>query len=219
MMHPLRLLRSRPRFWVSVCTGVLVVLLLPREWIPQTMTRALIGWNVGALLYLISAALMMWRADAQLIQRRALLQDEGQGLVLTLVVLASLAVLVAIGSQLAVVRELRGLAKTMHVALAGLTVLSAWFFNQVLFTVHYAHEFYLTRMRQQPDGLLFPGTADPDYLDFFYFACVIGTSAQTADVSFTSSRLRRVGVLHCIFAFFFNTTVLALTINIAAGLF
>ena len=54
--------------------------------------------------------------------------------------------------------------------------------------------------------------------DFFYFACVIGTSGQTADVAFATSALRRVGTLHCVLAFFFNTTLLALTINVAAGL-
>ena len=60
---------------------------------------------------------------------------------------------------------------------------------------------------------------EPGYGDFFYFACVIGTSGQTADVVFNGSALRPVGTLHCILAFFFNTTVLALTVNIAASLF
>ena len=220
MMRPMRVLRSRPRLWGSVFAGTLVFILLPLELVSQPMARALIGWNIGALLYLGLAAIMMWRGDdAERIQRRALDEDEGQGLVLALVVVASLAVLLAIGSQLAVVKDLQGIAKTRHVALAGLTLVSAWFFIQMLFTLHYAHEFYLARVRQDPDGLMFPGTDDPNYADFFYFACVIGTSAQTADVSFTSSRMRRVGILHCILAFFFNTTVLALTINIAAGLF
>lgn len=51
-----------------------------------------------------------------------------------------------------------------------------------------------------------------------YFALVIGTSAQTADVTLTSRAMRRTGMLHCVLAFFFNTAVLALTINIAASL-
>jgi len=68
------------------------------------------------------------------------------------------------------------------------------------------------------EGLIFPGTSLPDYADFLYFSCVIGTSAQTADVSFSSSVLRRIGTVHCILAFFFNTTILALTINIASDL-
>ena len=44
-------------------------------------------------------------------------------------------------------------------------------------------------------------------------------SGQTADVTFTDSKLRRIGTLHCVLAFLFNTTMLALTINVAAGLF
>ena len=66
--------------------------------------------------------------------------------------------------------------------------------------------------------LIFPGAANPGYRDFIYFAFVIGTSGQTADVSFNGSTLRGVGTLHCVLAFFFNATLLALTINIASGL-
>ncbi|MBP7395112.1 MAG: DUF1345 domain-containing protein, partial [Zoogloea sp.] len=67
-------------------------------------------------------------------------------------------------------------------------------------------------------GLQFPGETDPDYGDFLYFAAVIGTSGQTADVSFASRPMRRIGLLHCVLAYAFNTTLLALTINIASGL-
>lgn len=97
-------------------------------------------------------------------------------------------------------------------------MLSSWLFTQVLFALHYAHDFYATRGRRHQDPLQFPGTPEPGYRDFLYFACVIGTSGQTADVSFTGSALRSVGTLHCVLAFFFNATLLALAINIAAGL-
>ena len=100
-----------------------------------------------------------------------------------------------------------------------LTVLSSWLFTQTMLALNYAHDFYTARRSGQPDPLLFPGTNEPGYGDFIYFACVIGTSGQTADVAFNGAALRPVGPLHCILAFFFNTTVLALTVNIAAGLF
>jgi uncharacterized membrane protein len=88
----------------------------------------------------------------------------------------------------------------------------------VLFALHYAHDFYAARIRGLEDPLLFPGTRDPGYTDFFHFACVIGTASQTADISFNGSGLRPVGTLHCIVAFFFNATLLALSINLLAGL-
>ena len=65
---------------------------------------------------------------------------------------------------------------------------------------------------------MFPGTAQPDYFDFLYAAAIIGTSGQTADVSFNTSATRRLAMVHSVLAFFFNTIVLALTINFAAGL-
>ena len=102
--------------------------------------------------------------------------------------------------------------------LAAFTVFTAWLFTQVLFALHYAHDFYLCRVRGAQDPLTFPGTADPSYADFFHFACVIGTASQTADISFNGSALRPVGTLHCVVAFFFNATLLALSINLAAGL-
>jgi len=125
----------------------------------------------------------------------------------------------AIVAELSMVKDLTGDLRRSHVALAGLTLASSWAFTQVTFALHYAHDFYDTVDQGDSGGLLFPGTHTPDYADFLYFAIVIGTSAQTADVSFTSRSMRRTGTLHCVLAFFFNTTLLALTINIASGLF
>ena len=88
-----------------------------------------------------------------------------------------------------------------------------------MFALHYAHDYYASEIRGQPGGLDFPGGHAPDYGDFLYFASVIGTSGQTADVSFTNRTMRRTGLVHCVLAFFFNTTLIALTINIASGLF
>jgi len=63
-----------------------------------------------------------------------------------------------------------------------------------------------------------PKTDQPDYLDFVYFSYIIGTSAQTADVSITSSQLRHLNIFHCVLAFIFNTVILAVAINVAASL-
>jgi uncharacterized membrane protein len=105
-----------------------------------------------------------------------------------------------------------------HIGLAAMTLVSSWAFTQLMFAQHYAHDYYAAEAKGCDGGLEFPGRHAPDYGDFIYFACVIGTSGQTADVSFTSRSMRRTGGVHCVLAFFFNTTLLALTINIASGL-
>ena len=88
-----------------------------------------------------------------------------------------------------------------------------------MFALHYAHDYYATEVRGEHGGLSFPGGQAPDYSDFLYFSCVIGTSGQTTDVSFNSRKMRRTGSVHCVLALFFNTTLVAQSINIASGLF
>jgi uncharacterized membrane protein len=214
----LRHLHMRPRLWSSVAVGIVAALLLPANWVGHAVTRGLIGWNVGALLYLALAFAMMARATPEKMRSRAKLQDEGQYTILVLVSVASVAVLIAIAAQLAYAKETHGSIKAAHIGLAFLTVLTAWLFTQTMFALHYAHEFLMKRGVSASPAFIFPGTDTPDYFDFLYVACIIGTSGQTADVSFSARRTRRVGLMHCVLAFFFNTTLLALTINVAAGL-
>ena len=217
--HPLaRTLHSHQRLWFAGAVGAAVYGLLRARGQGHAGTQALLAWNAGAGLYLLLALHLAWGRNSPHLQQRAV-RSEGRVLVLGLAVVSAVAVLLAVGSQLATVKALPGPTQTLHVLLAAFTVLSSWLFTQTLFAFSYAHDFYLARHHGHPDPLLFPGTADPGYGDSFYFASIIGTSGQTADVVFQGSALRPVGTLHCVLAFAFNTTVLALTINIAAGLF
>jgi uncharacterized membrane protein len=197
--------------------GLLVGWLVPETIAGHTITRCLVGWNAGSSLYLLLVFVMMARSTPEKMRWRARLQDEGRHAILVLVSLSTVAVLVAIAAQLAHAREAHGVLKAAHIGLACVTVITAWLFTQTMFALHYAHEFLMCREGQSP-AFEFPGTDAPDYFDFMYVSCVVGTSGQTADVSFSSSRIRRVGLMHCVLAFFFNTTLLALTINVAAGL-
>jgi uncharacterized membrane protein len=216
----LRQLFLRPRLFICVAAGVLVGFLVPERLVSDAVSRGLLGWNAGALLYVVLAGLMMARSSVDDMNRRAQYQDDGRLTILTGVVIASIASLVAIVAELGLAKDLKGDAKVLHIALAIATILSSWAFTQIMFAIHYAHEYYDDDDTGKRDGgILFPGTDDPDYLDFLYCAAIIGTSGQTADVSFTSRSMRRVALVHSVLAFFFNTTLIALTINIAASFF
>jgi uncharacterized membrane protein len=213
----LRLLLARPRLFFSVLLGLAVVWLLPDAL--HTVTRAIIAWNIGAILYLLLALKMMFFSSHEQMRSRALQEDEGSMVVLVMVVMAALMCVGAIVAELAVAKDVKGDMRYAHIALAGLTIATTWAFTHTMFALHYAHDYYATAIRGEHGGLDFPGGQTPDYGDFLYFACIIGTSGQTADVSFTSRRMRRTGTVHCVLAFFFNTTLLALAINIASGIF
>jgi uncharacterized membrane protein len=214
-----RLVRARPRVFIATAVAILIGLILPRDVAQQAVTRWLIAWNCGTGLYVAMAVTMMIRSEHHQMRRRAQLQDDGQLVLLALVVVATAASLAAIAVELTVVKDLHGVLKAAHAALAGVTVLFSWSFIQVMFALHYAHDYYAAVCNGRPAGLQFPDTSPPDYGDFFYFAAIIGTSGQTADVSFVTKPMRRIGSLHCILAYLFNTTVLALLINISASLF
>ena len=215
----LRLIRARPRIFIAAAASVAVGVLLPTDLVGHLVTRLLVAWTVGTCFYVLLAAIMMTRSFHHSMRHRAQVQDDGQITILILVVIAAIASLVAIAAELAVVRDVRGFLKVAHIALAGLTVISSWAFIQIMFALHYAHDYYAGLSQNKPKGIQFPEDENPDYGDFFYFAAIIGTSGQTADVSFTSKAMRRIGSVHCILAYLFNTTVLALLINVSASLF
>ena len=215
-----RLLRSRPRLWAAAAVGLLVGFAAARLTVLDVAAPALVGWNAFTLAYIGLAWHMVHGTGGAQVRERAHTQHEGRHAVLALGLAAVLWSLGAIASQLAALRTLHGLARSGPLALVVLTVATSWLFTQVLFALHYAHDYYVALAR--PPGrkpMDFPGTEEPDYGDFLYAACVIGTSGQTADVAFTDSRARRLAALHCVIAFVFNTTTLALGVNIAAGLF
>ena len=213
-----RIVSAQPRLFACALLGLLVILALSHWLVQHAITRIIIGWNVGACAYLGLAARMMFRSSHERMRSRALSQDEGRLLILALVVMAALSSLAAIIWQLSAAKDLHGSLRYLHIGLSVTTLLSSWAFTQLMFALHYAHDYYAAVERACPPGLEFPGGHAPDYWDFLYFACVIGTSGQTADISFSNRTMRRTGLVHCVLAFFFNATLLSLMINIGSGL-
>jgi len=221
-VHPnplIRHIRARPRLFICALVALCVGALLPHHDGLLPVTRMILGWDVGIVLYLVLCAILIKRSTQDDVRDQARLQDEGQWVILVLVIVAAIASLVAIVAQLAAASAMSGTLRYLHIGLALFTIVASWAFTHMMFGLHYAHEYYLALARGEPVALLFPGDDAPDYRDFLYFAYIIGTSAQTADINISSRAMRRVCLMHCVLAFFFNTTVLALTINIAAGLF
>jgi uncharacterized membrane protein len=218
---PLRIVRGHPRLAVSAAIGVIVGLFLPGEM--RDVTRALIAWNITVLVYLVLSAVMMARSTQEAIRRQARFRDEGRLFILVLACFIACASIAAIVVELGPVKNMVGVAKALHLGLTVLTVLDSWTFLHMIFTFHYAHEFY-TEMRALPDkkpeergGLNFPGTQTPGYIDFLYFSYVIGVASQTADVSTCSGSMRAVALAHGVVSFFYNTTILALMVNLASS--
>jgi uncharacterized membrane protein len=206
----MRIMRARPRLFLSMLFGLLVLAVLPRHW--EVTARLLIAWDIALALYLLAAYHLIMRADLGDIRERAAQQDEGQVAILVLTVVAALAILAAIIIELGT----RAGRAPNQVALAVVTIALSWAFIHTIFALHYAHEYHDER-RAGAGGLDFPGDDEPDYWDFVYFSFVVGMTSQVSDVAVTSKAIRQTVIAHGVVSFVFNTTLLALTVNIAAS--
>ncbi len=206
-----RVVRARPRLFLSAALGVAVGLLLPSEW--RAATRLLVTWDIGVALYLVLACTAMANADVARIRRRAALLDEDR---IAFLVLTAGAALASLGAIVAELGSKEAAHAPVHLALAVVTIALSWAFTHTIFALHYAHEFY-TEDRYEDGGLAFPGNEQPDYWDFVYFSLVIGMTSQVSDVAVSAKSIRRTVAAHGVLSFFFNVALLALTVNIAAS--
>ena len=208
----------RPRLVFAIAAAVACFFLLPAE--GRVAARLLMSWDLGVALHLLLTAAMMTRATQASIKKRAASEDTGGLVILGLTVIGVAASLWAILYELVIAKGAANYSKPEALALVATTVILSWVFMQTIFALHYAHAYYKDGDGDEKSdgGLDFPHDKKPDYWDFVYFSFIIGTAAQTADVNIISKNIRRVVTVQCVTVFFFNTSILALAVNIGAGM-
>ena len=210
----------QPRLLMSVLLAGLVAFLLPPgfDW----LTRALCLWDTAMLCFLGLTWAVMLRATPNMMRRKAQQQDIGGLTILSLITAAACASVLAIGFLLHNSQGISSSLLILHLGLSVTTIIGSWLLVHTIFALHYAHGYYLDNpqnlSKEDTKGLSFPGRTEPDYWDFFYFSFVIGMTSQVSDVQIESSSMRRLALLHGVLSFFFNTTIVAMSINIIAGL-
>ena len=216
----------RPPLTFGVVVGVVTYLLLLL--LPQVAPRLrfIIGWDVGATTALLAMYQVLRKAGPEEMKQNALRQDAGQWVVLILTIFAATASLVVIATEMPLLKEADDLEKYARAALVIFTIALSWAFTQTIFALHYAHDYFLDL--EMPGGrpgdpsgrLTFPGDPKrlPNYGDFLYFSFTIGMTFQVSDVQVCDPSIRRIVLLHGVAAFFYTTGILALTVNLVAGL-
>jgi len=178
----------------------------------QGPARLVAAWDTGAVSLLVFLWWHIVRADPPKTREWAATEDPGRIVVFVIDLLGSAisfaAAILLLGHEQA--SPTRGAIWFVVIAVAG-----SWALMHTAFTVRYAHLYY--RDDGDVGGLEFPAQEDPDYLDFAYFAFVIGMTFQTADVSITGRQIRRLALIHGILTFAYNTLILALAVNLIFG--
>jgi len=202
-------------FIIAFAAGFAVFLLLTSREI--SAKNVLVGWNVTAIVFICISWRKMLRATVTDIRKRSEDLDFSDTFVLFLSIAAAIASVAGIGLELHSVKDAPADVAFGRAIAAIVTILISWVFLHTLFTIHYAHRFY--GGPDKGEGLMFPDKIEePTYWDFLYFSFTIGVAAQTADVAVSSRTMRKIALLHAILSFLFNTTILALAINVGASL-
>ena len=173
---------------------------------------ALLAFDVAALVFLLATARAFTRATPQSMRERAQLVDVGRSAVLWSSVAISCLIVMALWMEL---RSSPGQRRAGHGRGGGQ--------HRAVLAVH-EHDLRAAlraRLLQPPQshaqGPGIPGTPEPDYWDFAYFALVLGMTFQVSDVQIVNRRLRRTALVHSVIAFFFNVFIIAISVNVAAG--
>ena len=222
MSWPAAFAVHRWRLLVAVACGLLAAWASAHKLLPGS--ALLVGWVAFAAIFVVTTGLMFLTTDEATVRRHAALEDENKG-ILTTLVLAAIAASVGVAllalrdSKLLSSRHVEG-AQAWVLGLSISTLVLSWLMAQCLFTLHYAHRYFGDTDSNGKDdgGIDFPGEKPTTYRDFLYVAICVGATCQVSDFDITTSRFRGLVTAHALFSFAFNTMILALGVNILAGM-
>lgn len=215
------LVKLHPLHRILISAGVAgAVYLLTHAASLTPLIRVVLLWDVFALAYNITCWSVFFNRKVEEIRKYARKEDGSRTFVFVVILLACFASMLMV-LLLMISDESRETDKALYIPVAIAGILFSWGMVHTMFAFHYAHIYYdddEDKVQKQAGGLEFPKEEEPDYLDFAYFSFVIGMTFQVSDVEISARKLRRIALLHGLLAFMLNTFVVALTINLVAGL-
>jgi len=174
---------------------------------------SLLAWDAGAATFCLWVWIAVRGADAATTRRIATREDDSRPTAEVILIAASVASLLGVGLVLLQASGESGTAQALTTAVAVATVALSWLAVQTVFTLRYAHLYYLQ------GGIDFHNEQAPDYGDFAYVAFTLGMTYQVSDTDLTSKKIRMTALGHALLSYVFGIAVIAVTINVVAGLF
>jgi uncharacterized membrane protein len=212
-MHPLF------RILISLLFSLLTYLAV-RSSIHSFLMLTIILWNIFALTYLLSSWFIFFICTPAQLRQRASREDGSRFFVFIVVLLSSFAGMLAV-LLLIILRNTMGASLIVYLPVVIAGMILSWLMVHTTFCFHYAHKYYnddINDAGRHAEGLIFPNEKKPDYLDFAYFSLVLGMTFQVSDVQITSRIIRRIALFHGLLSFALSLFVVAMTINLIAGL-
>jgi uncharacterized membrane protein len=175
---------------------------------------ALAAWDTASAVFLAWVWSTIGSKDAAATALAAQTEDASRAASEAVLIGAGTASLVAVAFTLVEAGRRAGADRALLIALAVASVVLAWASVHTVYALRYARLYYSDPV----GGIDFNSNDPPRYLDFAYVALTVGMTSQVSDTSLTVRRLRRAAIHHALLSYVFGTVVVALTINIVAGL-
>jgi uncharacterized membrane protein len=204
---------ARKRVAVAIAAGVVAagVAIALTPW----QVAALTGWDVTAAVFLVWVWSNIWGLDGDQTARVATRVDDSRSAADLILIAACVASLTGVGFALLKASDTSGVARGLIAGIAVLSVVLSWAAVHTIFTLRYARLFHV-----EGGGIDFTeGDRVPDYRDFAYVSFTIGMTFQVSDTDLTSFSMRRTALRHALLAYLFGIVIVAITINMVAGLF
>ncbi|WP_089916687.1 DUF1345 domain-containing protein [Leifsonia soli] len=174
---------------------------------------AIAGWAAACIVYIAWVWLSVWRLDADTTKDHATLEDPGRRTTDLLLILASVASVVAVVFILVDAKSLKGGAQLGVALLAIVSVALSWTLVHTVYTLRYARIYYRTG-----GGIDFNQEEPPRYSDFAYLAFTLGMTFQVSDTNIQNAFIRATVLRHTLLSYVFGTVIVAATVNLVAGL-
>ncbi|MDQ6727226.1 MAG: DUF1345 domain-containing protein [Actinomycetota bacterium] len=192
---------------VGLVVGGVVAFLAPWQ------ISVLVAWCGIAGTFVGVAWATMLKAGSGRTRAIATREDESRVTADLVVLAASVASLIGVAFILIKASSAQGAAVAAMTGLGVVSVVLAWVMVHTVFTLRYAHLYY-----SGGGGIDFNEKDDPDYRDFAYLAFTIGMTYQVSDTDLQTKVIRRTALRQGLLSYLFGTAIIAMTINIVAGL-
>jgi uncharacterized membrane protein len=198
------------RISVAVVLGVVVAITVGNAY---GWRFAVAGWVAAAGVYVVWTQLILRGMDADQTGRWATREDPTRWVADAVILSASVASLGGVGYLVAAGSRSGG--EAIQAAIVGiLTVAASWFAVHTLYTVHYARLYY----SGDRGGIDFHDPEPPRFRDFSYVAFTVGMTYQVSDTEINLTSIRATVLRHALVSYLLGAVVLAVTINLIAGL-
>jgi uncharacterized membrane protein len=211
-------LQSARRGWRSAPAVVHLLVSLVASGIAAAVTVPLLGWATAGLVAWVAAALVfliwtwasLWSLGVEDTAWVAARED-GSRPVRDLALIA-----ISAGTLMAVALAIFPAHQNppARIVLGVACIAVSWLVLNTVYTLRYTRQYYT----DPRGGVDFNQEDDPTFPDFAYLAFTIGMCFQVSDTSLQKTAVRATVLRHALTSFVFDAVIIAVTVNVIAGL-